>query len=68
VASFCPIVTSHGDSRSDVQHSRGVEQVARQTMLYRSKMLRVLWPGKRIATRFGMPDRTNFRAAERRRS
>ena len=24
MASFCPIVTSHGDSRSDVQHSRGV--------------------------------------------
>src|SRR6266700_3614194 len=38
VASFCRIVTSHGDSRSDVQHSRGVEQIARQTMLYRLKM------------------------------
>src|SRR4029079_4649734 len=38
------------------------------TMLYRSKMLRVLWPSRRIATRSGIPDRTKFRAAERRKS
>jgi hypothetical protein len=45
-----------------------VLDVRLSTMSYRSKMARVLWPEIFIATFSGIPARTMFRTAERRRS
>jgi hypothetical protein len=52
----------------EIELARGFSQIAGETMLYRSNTLRVLCPVICMATRSGMPARTRFRTAVRRKS